>query len=51
MCLRVEAFPFFLFEAEVREVDKEDFKNDIIVRKFDWTYDNLLKFKNHLMSE
>jgi len=32
--LRVEAFPLFLFEAEVGEGDEEDFKDDIIVRKF-----------------
>jgi len=30
----VEAFPLFLFEAEVREGDEEDFKDNIIVRKF-----------------
>ncbi len=51
MCLRAEVFPLFLFEAEIGEVDEEDFKDDIIVRKFGWTCDNLLKFKNHLMNE
>jgi len=30
----VEAFPFFLFEVEVGEGDEEDFKDDIVVRKF-----------------
>jgi len=32
--LRAEAFPLFLFEAEIGEVDEEDFKDDIVVRKF-----------------
>ena len=51
LCLRVEAFPLFLFEAEVGEGDEEDFKDDIIVRKFDWTCDNLSKSENHLISK
>ena len=51
MYLRAEAFLLFLFEAEVKEGDEEDFKDDIIVRKISWTSDNLLKFENHLMSE
>ena len=51
MCLRAEVFPFFLFEAEVGESDKEDFKDNIVVRKFGWTCENLSKFKNHLMSK
>jgi len=32
--LRAEAFPLFLFEAEIEEVDEEDFEDDIVVRKF-----------------
>ena len=31
----------FSFEVEVEEGDKEDFKDDIVVRKFGWTCDNL----------
>ena len=51
MYLRAEAFLLFLFKAEVEEVNEKDFENDIIVRKFDWICDNLLEFKNHLMSK
>ena len=51
MCLRAEAFSLFLFEAKVGEVNEEDFEDDIIVRKFGWTCDNLSKSENHLMSE
>ncbi len=47
----MEAFPLFLFKAEVGEDDKEDFEDDILVRKFDWICKNLLKFENHLMSK
>jgi len=32
--LRAEAFPLFLFEVKIGEVDEEDFEDDIIVRKF-----------------
>jgi len=30
----VKAFLLFLFEVKVKEVDEEDFKDDIIVKKF-----------------
>ena len=43
LCLKAEAFFFFLFEAKVEKVDKEDFEDDIIMKKFGWTYDNLLE--------
>jgi len=29
----VEIFPLFLFETEIGEVDEEDFKDDIVVKK------------------
>ena len=51
MCLKTEAFLLFLFKAKVREVNKKDFENDIVMRKFDWICNNLSKFKNHLMSK
>ena len=44
-------FLLFLFEAEIGEVDEEDFEDDIVVRKFGWTWDNLSKSENHLMNE
>ncbi len=47
----MEVFTLFLFEVKVEEVDEKDFENNIDMRKFDQTYDNLSKFKNHLMSE
>ncbi len=36
---------------KVGEVDKKDFEDDIVVKKFGWTCDNLSKFKNHLTSK
>jgi len=44
----VEVFSLFFFEVKIGEVNKEDFENNIIVRKFD---NNLSKFGNHLISE
>ncbi len=53
LCLMVKVLSSFLFEeeAKVEEIDEEDFEDNILVRKFNWTYDNLLKFENHLMSK
>jgi len=47
----MKVFPLFFFEMKVGEIDEENFEDDIIVRKFGWTCESLLKFENHLMSE
>jgi len=51
--LRVKILPSFLFEkkAKVREVDKENFEDNIFDEKIDQTYDNLLKCKSHLIKK